>query len=164
MKTCEQIEEWMDWQMAGWADAEQVQAVEAHVAECETCREQARLMGILGEALAEGDVPEMPTVQVESAAAPRTGSHWVAWGAVAACAMIAFVVTRNPQSVEVAAVPSPVEALSDAPPTWATYSRATALLDDDLLTVLEAHDQNLDIYEPPITLLAMRGELEGLLK
>lgn len=64
------------------------------------------------------DVPAEPVVRVADPSVRRVGTRWLTWGAVAACAMMAFVLTQNESPVDVASVPDLVEVLVEAPPTW----------------------------------------------
>ena len=157
--TCNDMEERIDLRAAGWLSEEDDALLDAHLAECPACRElDATTRGLAGM-IASQPAPAAPPIVLPGQRTPsRRWIHWVG-PAIAACVALAVVFRSAPVDPAVADVTT----LSEQSPSWATYRLATTLSDEDLVRLLDAHDRAIDLYEPPVTSLAQRMQLEGLL-
>jgi hypothetical protein len=168
MKTsCTSCEELIDLQAAGWLSDEQVALLADHLDSCPACREQTETALAVGRLLADQPAPAAPAINLAKRDAPVACIPWK-WLIAPAMAASLILAVRVLQPGPDAPLPAPpahttVAELSEAPPTLATYRLAAALSDDDLGQVLDAHDRNSPLYEPPMMLLAYRNNLEGLL-
>lgn len=160
---CEQIEELIDLQTAGWLSEEQAATLEQHLNSCPACLEQAQASNDVAGLLAACPAAPAPVIDVASFTHPvSAGKPWKWLVATASAACLLLVLRTVPSTPESPALAGVAE-LSEAPPTLATYRLAANLSDDDLEQVLDAHDRNSPLYEPPMTLMASRNKLEGLL-
>ena len=170
-KTCDNFEELIDLKAAGWLSPEEATALDQHLESCPACRAQAALAESAAGVLAAFPAPAAPVIDVASFPSPTPTKpwKWLLIPAAAACLTLVLwvrlldvsapsVVGRDP--VPVAPREShAVRALSEAPPTLATYHQALSLPLDDLDRVLEAHDRQIMLYEPGLTLLASHQTL-----
>jgi anti-sigma factor RsiW len=156
---CQEFEQLIDLNAAGWlSDAEATQ-LEQHLATCAACRAQAELAESAAALLADLPAPPAPLIDIASLPPRRPASPWrllVLLAAAAVLMLVFFLPQGGPQPPVPIQTASRVQPLTEAPPTLATYRGAASLGDAELDELLAAHDRQITLYEPRVTLLASR--------